>query len=117
MHKGFDRHEIMKEDYIKNISSWDWDGLKKACENSEPFADLFNMDDQDSLIYSCFIGTVFAIMPSGKFYMPWTTNQTKHDWEKDSAFYDALEEVADNHGMFVFHGEGDPCDMFIGYCK
>ena len=110
MYKGFNRHEVLKEDYKKDISSWDWDGLKFDCE------DYGTSDDPDETILSTFLGTVFAIMPSGKFYMPWTTNQTKHDIERDGAFYDALEEIAESHNMFIFSGEGDPCDLFVGFC-
>lgn len=117
MYKGFNRHEVLKKKYKAEILSWNWNGLKEDCETSEPVTDIFGEDYPNDKIYSTFVGTVFAIMPSGKYYMPWTTNQTKHDVEKDSAFEEVLTEVAENHGMFVFNGEGDPCDLFVGYSK
>ena len=111
MFEGFNRHEVLYDSYLKTIESWDWGGLKKDCENSEPYDDFGGC-----IVYPCFIGTVFQIMPSGKYYMPWCSNQTKHDVERDAAFYDAMEFFAEKHGLFVFSGD-DPCDLFVGFTE
>jgi len=113
MYKGFNRHEILKVKYRKEISGWDWNGLKRNCDNSEPSND----DCLDTKTYSTYVGSILGVMPSGKYYMPWTTNQTKHDVEKDTAFWEVLEEVAESYGLYVFSGEGSATDLFVGYNK
>jgi len=117
MFKGFNRTEILKAKYRKEISSWNWTGLKADCEKAEPTVDIFSDDYPNGKTYMTFIGTVFVIMPSGKYYMPWTTNQTKHDVEKDTAFGEVLDEIASDHGLFVTSGEGSASDLFVGYSK
>ena len=59
-----------------------------------------------------YIGSVLSIMPSGKYYMCWTTNQTDVDMMADELFFAIMEDVAGEMGMIVFSGD-DPCDMFI----
>ena len=33
---------------------------------------------------------------------------------QDELFYEALEQVAGEYGLFITEGEGDPCDIFAG---
>ncbi|MGH7175258.1 MAG: hypothetical protein ACREGR_02785, partial [Minisyncoccia bacterium] len=35
----------------------------------------------------------------------------------DSIWQELLEKEADEHGLFVTSGEGDPCDIFVGECR
>lgn len=88
--------------------TWDWAAIRRDVD-----AEDWEDDDGWSQSRRIYLGTVFAIMPSGKYYMPWTTNQTDEDVEKDADFIEALEEEAAKHGLGVEHGEGDPCDMFL----
>lgn len=67
----------------------------------------------DSKYLRDYLGSVMSIMPSGKFYMPWTTNQTIRDVWKDRAFIEALEDVLEGYGMWLESGEGDPTDLFV----
>jgi len=53
-------------------------------------------------------------MPSGKYYMPWTSNQSRIDEEKDSVFIEALEKSLEDVGLYLTSGEGDPCDLLVG---
>lgn len=62
---------------------------------------------------SFFIGTVFSIFPSGKYYMPWTTNQTEEDVELDAEFKELVEEWLGERNMWLESGEGNPCDLFV----
>jgi len=65
--------------------------------------------------YECYyLGSVLNLAPSGKYYMPWCTNATEEDREKDADWYEALEYEADKRGWWVFFGEGDPTDLFLG---
>lgn len=103
--------EKLYQRYKEEISNWDWTKAKKeALKNC--FLDHYN-DDQ--VVASLFMGTVFSIYPSGKYYMPWTTNQTAKDVIKDTAYSRALDEVASSHGCWVTSGEGDPCDLFLQF--
>ena len=105
---SFDRHEILKAHYAAEIArDWRIDAIKEECEanqEAEP--------NEDCAIGRCFLGTCFAIMPSGKYYMPWTTNQTRADETRDAAFMEAFGEYLDSAGLWLESGEGDPCDMF-----
>jgi len=66
----------------------------------------------DSVCASVFLGTVFGLTPSGKYYMPWTTNQTEEDVENDAAWYEELEAELDKYDLSLENGEGDPRDLF-----
>ena len=60
-----------------------------------------------------FLGTVFQLYPSGKYYMPWAcSNVTEEEAEQDEEWREAVEAALDEHGMYLTSGEGDPCDVF-----
>jgi hypothetical protein len=60
-----------------------------------------------------FLGTVFEIMPSRKFYTPWAhSNVTLREADKDERFSKALEQVASEHDGMIISGEGNPCDLW-----
>jgi hypothetical protein len=70
--------------------------------------------EDDFKYYADFIGTVFYVMPSGKFYMPWAcSNITWLEAAQDHCFREGLESELDKHGFWLESGEGDPCDLFI----
>ena len=102
--------EKLKQRYLDEISSWKWDKVKE-----EALDNKFKDFDGETRA-ECFLGTVFGLMPSGKYYMPWCTNQTSRDVIRDSLYMEALEEIAEEHGMYITSGEGDPCDLFAGMC-
>lgn len=98
----------LRADYTQQIESANWEAIvKEACETTD------ESDDGDGLIGRAFIGSVFSVMPSGKFYMPWTTNQTWRDIVKDELFMELLERKAGECGGWIESGEGDPCDLFF----
>lgn len=92
--------------YYSEIKGWDWESIKnEAISNPHQY--------EDGYIGSYYLGSVMSLAPSGKYYMPWTTNQTDEDVEKDQAFFEALDKVAEENGMFIESGEGDPTDVFV----
>ena len=100
------------EQYLEEIRAWDWDKIKAlALTNYDDESDYFDQHDGER-VGSCLLGTVFDLAPSGKYSMPWTSNQTDEDVSEDEKFYDALDKVAEEQGMFIESGEGDPCDIF-----
>ena len=99
-----------KEDYESTIrAEFDWPKMKaEALRNPH-----YDPDVEDD-ICSIFLGTVFALTPSGKYYMPWAcSNVTEEEANKDEAWFEALEAVASEYDGWVESGEGDPCDIFV----
>ena len=95
--------------YYKDISTnWNWEAIKKEARNN------CILDEENQIIGQCYLGSVMGLYTSGKYYMPWCTNQTVRDVIKDEAFSEALEKIANDNGMFVTCGEGDPCDVYLG---
>jgi hypothetical protein len=103
-------------------------------EGAETFDDM-----EGNKVQSVFLGTVFALMPSGKFYLPFACSNVapcprckgtgKHskypqscdfcqgtgtrEGIEDELMNEALDFEADKFGCFVHGGEGDPCDIFL----
>jgi len=94
---------------IKDMLEWAKEDMK-----SNVYIDMaMNLDD--SLLASSFLGTVFSIMPSGKYWTWWaSSNVDDEEMKADADYLEALEEEAGELGLFIFNGEGDPCDMFAG---
>lgn len=82
---------------------------------AKPGADCLQWDSEndDGWIARDFVGTVFALSPSGKYYQPWTTNQTEDDEEQDGVFWETFEETLSENGCWHESGECDPCDVFV----
>ena len=60
------------EKYKQEIRGWDWDYLKANLE-------MVDGTDLDDPYWSGFIGSVFGIMPSGKYYTPWACSNVAGD--------------------------------------
>ena len=95
--------------YSRILNGFYWENIVRTAK-AEPQEDF---DNPGTMKGYCFLGTVFSIMPSGKFYTPWTTNQTRQDEIKDEAYMEALERAAEKYGGWIESGEGDPCDLFF----
>lgn len=72
------------------------------------------IQDGDTESRMIFIGTVFALMPSGKCYAPWSSNITDDEANQDEAWLQQAEEELATIGCWMSSGEGDPCDLFVG---
>lgn len=126
------------------------DALDQACTTFGDWEDyteigdiVVSVDWQDStqMIASCFIGTVFSLTPSGKYYLPFacsnvedcsrchgtgkTANGKDCTWccglgsreaYLDELWQEELDRQCDKVGIFSFSGDGDPCDLFVGMC-
>jgi len=88
--------ELLYKHYREKIKeTWDWDGLAQSCGENPQW------DDDGMIVGRAGLGSVISILPSGKVYAQWTTNQTVQDVFRDQAFMRALESVAENHGLFI----------------
>lgn len=91
--------EKLQDRYAEEIASWDWNGLDANA--------TLSTDDCGDVIEMAWLGSVTAIMPSGKIYTPWTTNQTARDMIRDRAFTQALEDAAEPEGWYLDEHAGD----------
>jgi hypothetical protein len=96
---------MMAATYKAQIQAWDWEKIEAHAEETE--------DIEGNRVRSAFLGTVFALTPSGKFYTPWArSNVTVSEARKDEKWFEALEAIAEKRGAYITGGEGDPCDLF-----
>ena len=72
-----------------------------------------NNSEPDGRARCVYIGSVMLLTPSGKYYMPWTTNQTDEDMERDSTFWEHADKIADGLGCWIESGDGSPTDVFL----
>lgn len=83
--------------HLKNVFTGIQDGVSEEIEFE---------DEQVNLIY---LGTVFSLMPSGKLWAVFTTNQTVEDVAMDSTFIRILE----GRGILLISGEGSSADVYV----
>lgn len=118
-----------------------WKAVRKELD-SQPWA----KHEAGGSFREVFIGTVFGWYPSGKYYTPfahsnveicnacedrmapcteefpckWNNNPEKDgccEACKDEEWRVNAEEEAEDRGLYLTSGEGDPCDLFIGEWK
>lgn len=101
----------------------------RTAEVEDRYADVFQNEDMQ--VKSVFLGTVFHIMPSGKYYQPFACSNVdpcgrckgegceycghlgSREAYEDSLMDEYLQEYANKAGAWVESGEGDPCDLFL----
>jgi hypothetical protein len=70
-------------------------------------------EEPDREVRRIFLGTVFALTPSGKYYMPWAcSNVTEAEADEDVQWREAVEAELAKFDAYLTSGEGDPCDLF-----
>jgi hypothetical protein len=75
--------------------------------------------DRDNQVFdfSTYLGSVFSLTPSGKYYMPWAcSNVTEEEARQDEEWWEKMEVYGENHGIFFSGGEGDPTDIIATTC-
>jgi hypothetical protein len=92
--------------YIAQIQAWNWEGIKADAK-----ANLYWDEHEETLEGSTFLGTITSLAPSGRLYAPWG-DVADDVRESDAEFFEALEEIANTHGMYTRTGEGDGNDLF-----
>lgn len=93
--------------YLSQLQNeYDLNDLK---ENAEA---VIGYDGENLLSY--YLGTVFSLTPSGKYYTPWAcSNVEEEEAEEDAEYFEAWEEFLSGTGASLESGEGDPCDLFL----
>jgi len=87
---------------------FDLEKLATALDNAEEH------DDMDgAIVRRVYLGTVFELLPSGKYYMPYAcSNVTEKEAMEDERWYEQAESELDQINAYMESGEGDPCDLF-----
>ena len=124
---------------LQDVRGYKWPLIvEKAKENAEVIEEFGEVRREGSV----FLGTVFALAPSGKYYTPWATSnveacsrcggkgKTKNGKEcswcagigsreayLDEIWQEAMGEAAAVVGLYLTGGEGDPCDIFAVYSE
>jgi len=93
--------DVLVSEYEDEIRSWDWEMIIKWFDNHSDYPDYYEDDGYGCRYVHQWIGTVFGLTPSGKIYAFWTTNQTEEDVLRDTAWWEALEIVAEENNCFV----------------
>jgi len=60
---------------------------------------------------SCFLGTVFALDPCGRYHHAMLSPNGLT--ARCVAYWESLEKAAERLDMWIENGEGDPCDVFV----
>ena len=109
--------EKLRDRYIFNIKrDFDYNVIVKEISESDYVLNEHEVEEHNQTpIRATYIGNHLAMVPSGKYYMPWCSNQTYKDEWKDNAWFEALELVLEQYGMFWQSGEGSATDIF--FCK
>ena len=114
----------------KDVVKAGWAQIEKA----EAYDDM-----ETNQVQSVFLGTVFDLTPSGKFYLPFACSNVKpcprckgtgkhskypqscdfcqgtasREALEDELMNEAMDREAERFGCFVHGGDGDPCDIFL----
>ena len=101
------------------LSQWEgqFKAIRRICKDIEKTGEFVKDGDMDDEPYYCsYIGTVFNVTPSGKYYVPFaSSNVSVKEAAIDQFWYEEYEKILEEENCWHGNGEGDPCDMFI--CK
>jgi hypothetical protein len=92
--------------------------IRDICKNIEIKGDYIKAGrfDHDEPYYAIYVGTVFDMTPSGKYYLPFaSSNVSVKEVAIDEFWDDELEKMLSEENCWSESGEGNPCDIFI--CK
>ena len=88
----------------------DWDRVQAALDSEgQEYT-----DECGNRIKSLFLGSVFSLTPSGKYYTPFAAgNVEPEEAEADQAWFAAVDQEASQHGLSVQSAEGNPSDLLV----
>lgn len=93
------------------LDGFDWgEILSDALDN--PTEDQWG--DSENPCGTCYLGDVFSLTPSGKYYQPYAcSNVSENEAKLDELWFEALDNIAKMFDGWIESGEGDPCDLFF----
>lgn len=88
-----------------------WDNIRKALDE-QPWEE--DPCDPYQEIRTVFIGSVFTLLPSGKYWTPWAySNMTEEEMAADEIWWDTVQAEAGERHFSIDGGVADPCDLFV----
>lgn len=90
---------------------FNWEFIEKALKTSKLYKDEDCCDGEWR--QSWYVGSILNIYPSGKFYMPWSSNVTEEEAAADEEFREELEKELEARGWYM----ENPCDLDIHFCR
>jgi hypothetical protein len=88
-------------------------GAVKDLLEKEDYELVDNAGERE-LVRRIYLGSVFSLYPSGKYYAAFTnSNVSEEEAEKDELWFASAEAELMEIGAFLEHGEGDPADLFV----
>ena len=106
-----DSVENVNKYYNKIKRQFDWDEIVSQLKTDESVRFVNDNGDKEAQM---FLGTVFALLPSGRYYTAWaSSNVSEAEMRADGEWFEALGRVAEEKGLYVTLGENDPCDIMV----
>lgn len=93
--------------YRERFEKWDWNEISRDAEEC--------IDEEGIRVRTYYLGSVFTMTPSGKYYMPWCSNFTYEEAAEDAEWFEDLVSVAEKYGAYITSGEGDPTDLYATF--
>lgn len=82
--------------------------------DSEPICEDWELASNGMVKRGIYLGSMFSITPSGKFYTPWTnSNVSVKEAAIDELWQEFMEENLRTHNLSLEYGEADNTDMFL----
>lgn len=82
--------------------------------DSEPICEDRELLDQGMVKRGIYLGSMFSITPSGKFYTPWAnSNVSLKEAAIDELWQEFMEENLRMNDLSLEYGESDGTDMFL----
>ena len=89
----------LEEQYREQITEW-FDEIRET--------DFEEIEiEWDTRVKGLWLGSVYAIMPSGKYYTFWCSNVTSKEAVKDQIFQEVMEEEAEKRGWSIYWRDDD----------
>lgn len=82
-----------------------WEAIAQALATNASDADCIERDGDDVYVY-LWLGSCLALMPSGKIYALWTSNQSAQDVAMDALWLDSMEAAASYIGAWIGSPDG-----------
>jgi hypothetical protein len=110
---GYDYDDIVEAGYYDLEIKINFYNLRTKLEQDYMNGEWVTEDD--NTFVAVYLGSVMSLTPSGKYYTPFACSNVDEDEVfMDEVFMEELERRAEEHHMFLFNGEGDPTDLYIG---
>lgn len=89
-------------------SIFDLNGIRQDLDATE-----WESDEDGGESRSAYLGTCFALLPSGKYYTPFAnSNVTEADAAADAEWFEHADAELETVGASLESGSNDPCDLF-----